>query len=133
MVGAATRGNGVEGEDVTANVMTITDVPRSIEGQGLAGGPGGARRGLHDRCGFPESQRAAGSYRGKAVCQSAECRGRQPAPAGPCHHRRTTAAVYRPRLGRGFGAVCEDAIGSARQDQTLGVSAERTVPGGHDR
>jgi len=34
LVGAATRGNGVEGEDVTANVMTITDVPRTLKGGG---------------------------------------------------------------------------------------------------
>lgn len=34
LVGAATRGNGVEGEDVTANVMTITDVPRTLKGRG---------------------------------------------------------------------------------------------------
>jgi DNA ligase (NAD+) len=34
LVGAATRGNGVEGEDVTANVMTITDVPRTLKGLG---------------------------------------------------------------------------------------------------
>jgi DNA ligase (NAD+) len=34
LVGAATRGNGVEGEDVTANVMTITEVPRTLKGRG---------------------------------------------------------------------------------------------------
>jgi DNA ligase (NAD+) len=34
LVGAATRGNGIEGEDVTANVMTITDVPRTLKGSG---------------------------------------------------------------------------------------------------
>ena len=31
---AATRGNGVEGEDVTANVMTIQDVPQQLAGEG---------------------------------------------------------------------------------------------------
>jgi DNA ligase (NAD+) len=34
LAGAATRGNGVEGEDVTANVMTIKDVPRTLKGRG---------------------------------------------------------------------------------------------------
>ena len=31
---AATRGNGVEGEDVTANVRTIRDVPAALKGRG---------------------------------------------------------------------------------------------------
>jgi DNA ligase (NAD+) len=31
---AATRGNGVEGEDVTANVRTIRDVPQALKGRG---------------------------------------------------------------------------------------------------
>jgi DNA ligase (NAD+) len=34
LVGAATRGNGVEGEDVTANVRTIPSVPPSLQGRG---------------------------------------------------------------------------------------------------
>jgi DNA ligase (NAD+) len=31
---AATRGNGIEGEDVTANVRTIPDVPKALRGKG---------------------------------------------------------------------------------------------------
>ncbi len=34
LVRAATRGNGVEGEDVTANAMTVRDIPHRLEGQG---------------------------------------------------------------------------------------------------
>ncbi len=34
VVGAATRGNGFEGEDVTANVKTIGDVPLRLQGEG---------------------------------------------------------------------------------------------------
>jgi DNA ligase (NAD+) len=34
LIYAATRGNGMEGEDVTANVKTIADVPKNLQGQG---------------------------------------------------------------------------------------------------
>jgi DNA ligase (NAD+) len=34
IVSAATRGNGLEGEDVTVNVKTIHDVPHRLEGEG---------------------------------------------------------------------------------------------------
>ena len=42
---AATRGDGVTGEDVTANVATIRSVPRKLARQ-AAGGARGARRGV---------------------------------------------------------------------------------------
>lgn len=35
LVRAATRGDGVEGEDVTANVRTIGDVPKKLKGRGV--------------------------------------------------------------------------------------------------
>jgi len=34
LAGAATRGNGVEGEDVTANVRRIRDIPAALKGRG---------------------------------------------------------------------------------------------------
>lgn len=35
LVGAATRGDGFEGEDVTANIRTLADVPKRLEGKNL--------------------------------------------------------------------------------------------------
>lgn len=35
LVRAATRGDGLEGEDVTANVRTISDVPQKLKGRGV--------------------------------------------------------------------------------------------------
>ena len=33
LVNAATRGDGAEGEDVTANVRTLKDVPQTLKGK----------------------------------------------------------------------------------------------------
>ena len=41
LIRAATRGDGTTGEDVTANVRTISDVPRSMAAAGLASVEGG--------------------------------------------------------------------------------------------
>ena len=41
LIRAATRGDGTTGEDVTANVRTIKDVPRSMSASGLASVAGG--------------------------------------------------------------------------------------------
>jgi DNA ligase (NAD+) len=35
LVSGATRGDGTEGEDVTANVRTIADVPKTLDGKGI--------------------------------------------------------------------------------------------------
>ena len=49
LVTAATRGDGAEGEDVTANIRTLEDVPKKLKGKTVAGSLRGARRGLHDQ------------------------------------------------------------------------------------
>ena len=48
LVTGATRGDGTEGEDVTANVNTLKDIPHNLQGQGRAENLRGARRSLHD-------------------------------------------------------------------------------------
>src|SRR6185312_9611843 len=35
LISAATRGDGAEGEDVTANVKTVKDVPKELKGKGV--------------------------------------------------------------------------------------------------
>ena len=47
LVQAATRGDGYEGEDVTANVRTVAAIPKRLARR--AGRAGGARRGLSAR------------------------------------------------------------------------------------
>ena len=59
-VRGATRGDGSEGEDVTANLRTMAAVPRHLQGQG-AGADRGARRGVHVEGRLPGPERGAGS------------------------------------------------------------------------
>ena len=49
LVSGATRGDGAEGEDVTANVRTLDGHPAAAEGRGVPAVVRGARRGLHDQ------------------------------------------------------------------------------------
>ena len=57
---AATRGDGSEGEDVTANVQDAEGRAAQAQGQARARGLRGARRGLHDQGRLPRAQQAAG-------------------------------------------------------------------------
>ena len=60
----ATRGDGTEGEDVTANVRTIADIPKELRGKNAPDLYRGARRGVHDQGRLRrlnERQEAAGS------------------------------------------------------------------------
>jgi DNA ligase (NAD+) len=64
LVSAATRGDGTTGENVTANVRTIKDIPNTLPGR-RARYRRGARRGLYGQERLPGAQRADGS-RGQA-------------------------------------------------------------------
>ena len=61
LVTGATRGDGAEGEDVTANVKTLADIPQRLQGQERAGRLRGARRSLHDQARVPRTQPQAGA------------------------------------------------------------------------
>ena len=56
LVTAATRGDGAEGEDVTANIRTLEDVPQKLKGRNVPDDLRGARRGLHDQAGLPGAE-----------------------------------------------------------------------------
>ena len=71
-VRGATRGDGTEGEDVTANVRTLEGHPAQAEGQGRARRLRGPRRGLHDQAGFHRAQQAPGGGRRARFRQSAQ-------------------------------------------------------------
>ena len=120
LVTGATRGDGSEGEDVTANVKTLKDVPQRLKGQGRAGGVRGARRSLHDQGGVPRAQPQAGRGRQAALCQSAQHRGRLVASARPDDHGVAAARLLRLCLGRDERDAGRHAV---RHDQMVRVTA----------
>ena len=109
LVQASTRGNGLVGEDVTANIKTIINVPLDLMGApparaGEAGCPG---RGLSAGGGFCPFKRKAGEKGPAQVRQSQKRGGRFPQTARPSHHGHQAAQYFllcrgRPgRTGRG--------------------------------
>ena len=63
LVRAATRGDGSDGEDVTANVRTIKDIPHTLKGRNIPGGLRNARRSLHAQEGLSRAEQEAGGGR----------------------------------------------------------------------
>ena len=55
LVQGATRGDGYEGENVTANVRTIDDIPKSIKSRRLPRPVRAARRDLYEPRRFPDA------------------------------------------------------------------------------
>ena len=86
-VRAATRGNGLVGEDVTAERGDHHDGPEAARGRRRARPTGDPRRGLHAAAVVRGPEQAAGRGRAPAVRQPAERRGREPSPEGPGDHR----------------------------------------------
>ena len=83
---AATRGDGVTGEDVTANVRTIRAVPQRLRGSGAGAC---SRRAARCSCalgGLCAHERQGARAGREGVRQSAQCGRREPAPARPAHH-----------------------------------------------
>ena len=109
---AATRGDGTEGENVTANVRTIADIPHALQGRERPRADRGARRDLHGARRFrapATSEQAAAGEQG--LRQSAQRRRRLAAPARSRDHRVAAAALLRLCLGRGAGAAGRHAVG----------------------
>ncbi len=131
LVTAATRGDGAEGEDVTANIRTLEDVPQKLKGRDGARDLRDSRRGLHDQAGVPRAQRTPEGRRRYHLRQSAQFGGGFVAPEGSFHHRFAAARIFRLCLGRderdaGRHAIRHDRLVRALrlQDQ----SADQAVP-----
>ena len=100
LVNAATRGDGAEGEDVTANIRTLKDVPQTLKGKDIpdvAEVRGEVYMTKADFLALNERQKAAGK---RALRQSAQHRGRLAAAEGSEHHGVAAAALLRLCVGR---------------------------------
>ena len=129
LVRAATRGDGYEGEDVTANVRAVQAIPQRL--QGRAEDFRGSRRSLHAPCRFRRAQRPPGGGGKADLRQSAQLRRRLAAPARSGRHRKPAACLLRLRLGRGQRALRLDPARRDRCDAPLrpaDQSADEAMP-----
>jgi DNA ligase (NAD+) len=101
LVQAATRGDGVTGEDVTANIRTVASVPGVLAATGWPGTVEIRGEIYMERTGFfalNEERAAAGEG---VFANPAQRRRRIIAPARPGDHRAPSAQILRLCLGRG--------------------------------
>ncbi len=95
LVTAATRGDGAEGEDVTANIRTLEDVPKKLKGRNVPKVCEVRGEVYMTKRAFLAAERAAESRRRTDFCQSAQLRGRLAAPEGSEHHGVAAARLLR--------------------------------------
>ena len=82
LVTAATRGDGAEGEDVTANIRTLEDVPQKLKGRNVPDICEVRGEVYMTKKAFLGAQRAAEGGRRHHLRQSAQFGGRIAAPEG---------------------------------------------------
>ena len=100
LVLAATRGDGQVGEDVTANVAHIGDIPQRLHGP--APDVFEVRGEVYmSKADFAALNARQAEQRRQDLRQSAQRRRRIAPPEGRRRHRRASAAVPRAWLGRG--------------------------------
>ena len=100
LVTAATRGDGAEGEDVTANIRTLEDVPQKLKGSNvpdICEVRGEVYMTKQAFLALNERQKAAG---GQHLRQSAQFRRRLVAAERSGGHRLASARLLRLCLGR---------------------------------
>ena len=123
LVLGATRGDGVAGEDVTANVRTIKDIPHALP----KGAPdvvevrGEIYLGKDD---FAALNRSQAEARRGALRQSAQHRRRLAPPEEPGGHRVAAAPLLRLCLGRDERAAGRHADGHGRGLRRLGLPGQ---------
>ncbi len=110
LVQAATRGDGIEGENVTANVMTIKQIPHRLSGRDLPGLIEVRGEIYLAHADFEKLNAEQAASGGQDLRQSAERGRRLAAPARRLDHGPAAAALLRARLGRDRQGAGQDAV-----------------------
>ena len=121
-VQGATRGDGTVGEDITANLRTIADIPHKLKGTGWPETIEIRGEVYMTYAEFQALKAALGGGRRAGLRQSAQHGGRLAAPEGPVGHRQPQPQVLRLCLGlrqRGAGA---DAVRGGAEVRATGAS-----------
>ena len=126
-VQAATRGDGVTGEDVTANVATVGDVPKELA---KAGGPYPGVLEVRGEIYMPVAEFEAMNKRqadaGRApLRQPAQLGRRRAAPEGPGGHGAAAAALLGLRGRRGGGGAGEEQVAGGDAVRDAGPAGAR--------
>ena len=125
LVTGATRGDGTEGEDVTANVKTLEDIPHRLKGKGVPAVCEVRGEVYMTKHAFLALNKRQAESRRADLCQSAQLRGRLVAAEGSVDHRVAAARLLRLCLGRDE----RDAGGHpVRHDQVVRACGFKTNP-----
>ena len=116
-----TRGDGVQGEDVTPNLRTIGAIPLQMLGDDAAVASRGARRGVHAARGLPRVERAPRRRRQADLAESAQRRRRLAAAEG----LRRSPRRGRSRSGSTARATARGSITLSTHSETLQWLRER--------
>ena len=126
LVQAATRGDGAEGENVTANVKTISEIPHALKGKDvpdIIDVRGEIYLGHEDFAKLNAAQAASGD---KVFANPRNAAAGSLRQLDASITAKRPLAVFRLRLGRGIEITDRHAGRRYRRIQTLGASRQST-------
>ena len=130
LVQGATRGDGLRGEDVTANIRTIRSIPLKLRGK-VSGRVLVRGEVFMTKDAFQQLNRER-ERTGQPLCQPAKCGRRLPPATGPGGHRHPPPGrllLRPPALGRGGGrCVSTHPLGGPGPPQGMGAEGQPLRP-----